>query len=172
MDGFHLNKIATAVLFASFLILVISNIVDLIYNPHNHKDNVKGYEITILPKDEATQKLPEKTIDIKSLMINASAEKGKNISKKCIACHTFEKGGKNMVGPNLWHIIGNNKAHLSNFNYSKALLNKGGIWSEEDLFMFLTKPQAYIKGTRMSFAGISNPKDIADLLAYLKSLEE
>ncbi|QXK91735.1 cytochrome c family protein [Neoehrlichia mikurensis] len=171
MDGFNLNKIATAILFSSFLILVISNIVDLIYNPKNHKDDVKGYEVTTLSKNNTKQESPEKTIDIKTLIKNANAAKGKDISKKCVACHTFEKEGKNKVGPNLWHIIGNNKGHLKDFNYSKALLSKGGIWTEEELFTFLTKPQAYIKGTRMSFAGISNPQDIADLLAYFKSLE-
>nr|CAH7762756.1 unnamed protein product [Callosobruchus chinensis] len=106
-------------------------------------------------------------------MQNASFEKGKSAAKKCIACHSFEKGGMNKVGPNLWNVVGNKKAHLgSSFNYSKALLEKGGKWEYEELFAFLKNPKAYIKGTRMAFAGISNPQEIADLVSYLRSMSD
>lgn len=106
-------------------------------------------------------------------MQNASFEKGKSAAKKCIACHSFEKGGMNKVGPNLWNIVGNKKAHLGNsFNYSKAVLERGGKWGYEELFAFLKNPKAYIKGTRMAFAGISNPQEIADLVSYLHQLSD
>ena len=173
MDGFHLNKIFTAILFASFLVLLISNVVDLLYDPNPHEEEVKGYQINIAEQvSTQVQATAEQQIDIAALIAQANITKGKEITKKCISCHTFEKGGANKVGPNLWHIVGNKKAHLGNaFNYSQAMLNKGGTWEYDDLFQFLTKPQAYVKGTRMAFAGISKPQDIADLIAYIKSLE-
>ena len=172
MDGFHLNKIFTAILFSSFIILFISNVVDLLYNPNPHTEQVRGYQINIEEQPaNTTINSTETQIDIETLIAQADITKGKEITKKCISCHTFEKGGANRVGPNLWNIIGNKKAHLGDkFNYSKAMLNKGGTWEHQDLFEFLTKPQAYIKGTRMAFAGISKPQDVADLIAYLKSL--
>ncbi|ABD44791.1 cytochrome c family protein [Ehrlichia chaffeensis str. Heartland] len=172
MDGFHLNKIFTAILFASFIVLFISNVVNLLYDPDPHAEQTKGYKINIEEHIPTEVNNTEEQIDIESLIAQANIAKGKDLTKKCISCHTFEKGGANRVGPNLWHIVGNKKAHLGDsFNYSKAMLSKGGTWEYQDLFQFLTKPQAYIKGTRMAFAGISKPQDVADLIAYLKSLE-
>lgn len=120
-----------------------------------------------------SKKIEQVALDIGALMQNASFEKGKSAAKKCIACHSFEKSGANKVGPNLWNVVGNKKAHLGNsFNYSKAVLEKGGKWGYEELFAFLKNPKAYIKGTRMAFAGISNPQEIADLVSYLRQLSD
>ncbi|CAI28149.1 Cytochrome c homolog [Ehrlichia ruminantium str. Gardel] len=174
MDGFQLNKIFTAILFACFIVLFVSNVTDLLYNPEPHAEPVRGYKVDVEQQGliEESAAVPDVQVDIQALVAQANITKGKEISKKCVSCHTFEKGGANKVGPNLWHIIGNKKAHLGDaFNYSKAMLNIGGTWEYHDLFQFLTKPQAYVKGTRMAFAGISKPQDIADLIAYMKSLE-
>ncbi len=164
----ELNKIAASILLSGLIIMIVSNVVDMLYSPEEYE-----IEHQTIVASEPQQKIEQVALDIGALMQNASFEKGKSAAKKCIACHSFEKGGMNKVGPNLWDVVGNKKAHLGNsFNYSKAVLEKGGKWGYEELFAFLKNPKAYIKGTRMAFAGISNPKEIADLVSYLRSMSD
>uniref|UniRef100_A0AAU7YNL7 Cytochrome c homolog n=1 Tax=Wolbachia endosymbiont of Oeneis ivallda TaxID=3171168 RepID=A0AAU7YNL7_9RICK len=166
----ELNKIAASILLSGLIIMIVSNVVDTLYNPEDYKIE---HQTIVAASNEPQQKIEQVALDIGELMKNASFEKGKSAAKKCIACHSFEKGGMNKVGPNLWNVVGNKKAHLgSSFNYSKALLEKGGKWGYEELFTFLKNPKAYIKGTRMAFAGISNPQEIADLVSYLRSMSD
>ncbi|WP_425383945.1 c-type cytochrome [Wolbachia endosymbiont (group B) of Eupithecia inturbata] len=166
----ELNKIAASILLSGLIIIIVSNVVDMLYNPEDYKIE---HQTIVAASNEPQQKIEQVALDIGELMQNASFEKGKSAAKKCIACHSFEKGGMNKVGPNLWNVVGNKKAHLgSSFNYSKALLEKGGKWEYEELFAFLKNPKAYIKGTRMAFAGISNPQEIADLVSYLRSMSD
>ncbi|WP_338406312.1 MULTISPECIES: cytochrome c family protein [unclassified Wolbachia] len=167
----ELNKIAASILLSGLIIMIVSNIVDMLYSPEEYK--IEHQTIVAAGSSEPQQKIEQVALDIGVLMQNASFEKGKSAAKKCIACHSFEKGGMNKVGPNLWNVVGNKKAHLGNsFNYSKALLEKGEKWGYEELFAFLKNPKAYIKGTRMAFAGISNPQEIADLVSYLRQLSD
>ncbi|WP_254230024.1 c-type cytochrome [Wolbachia pipientis] len=166
----ELNKIAASILLSGLIIMIVSNVIDMLYNPEDYKIE---HQTIVAASNEPQQKIEQVALDIGELMQNASFEKGKSAAKKCIACHSFEKGGMNKVGPNLWNVVGNKKAHLgSSFNYSKALLEKGGKWEYEELFAFLKNPKAYIKGTRMAFAGISNPQEIADLVSYLRSMSD
>ncbi|OAM03189.1 c-type cytochrome [Wolbachia endosymbiont of Dactylopius coccus] len=167
----ELNKIAASILLSGLIIMIVSNVVDMLYSPEEYK--IEHQTIVTAGNNESQQKIEQVALDIGALMQNASFEKGKSAAKKCIACHSFEKGGMNKVGPNLWNVVGNKKAHLGNsFNYSKAVLERGGKWGYEELFAFLKNPKAYIKGTRMAFAGISNPQEIADLVSYLRSMSD
>ncbi|MBV2145449.1 MULTISPECIES: c-type cytochrome [Rickettsiales] len=167
----ELNKIAASILLSGLIIMIVSNVVDMLYSPEEYK--IEHQTIVAAGNNEFQQKIEQVALDIGALMQNASFEKGKSAAKKCIACHSFEKGGMNKVGPNLWNVVGNKKAHLGNsFNYSKAVLERGGKWGYEELFAFLKNPKAYIKGTRMAFAGISNPQEIADLVSYLRQLSD
>lgn len=164
----ELNKIAASILLSALIIMIVSNLVDMLYSPEEYK-----IEPQIIATNEPQQKIEQVALDIGALMQNANFDKGKSVAKKCIACHTFEKGGKNKVGPNLWNVVGNKKAHLGNsFNYSKAVLEKGGNWGYDELFAFLKNPKGFIKGTRMAFAGISNPQEVADLISYLRSMSD
>ncbi len=171
MNSFEINKIAAAILFSALIIVVISNLVDVLYNPVAPSDT-RSHTIEINNNSVANnQQTTDVILDIAALMENASMEKGKVVAKKCIACHSFEQNGPNKVGPNLWNIVGNKKAHLDgSFNYSKPMLEKGGNWGYEELFSFLKNPRSYIKGTRMAFAGISKPQEIADIVSYLHSM--
>lgn len=167
----ELNKIAASILLSALIIMIVSNVVDTIYNPEEHEFGHQAVVTTNI--NESQQKIEQVALDIETLMQNANFEKGKSVAKKCIACHSFEKGGSNKVGPNLWNIVGNKKAHLGNsFNYSKAVLEAGGNWGYEELFAFLKNPKAYIKGTRMAFAGISKPQEVADLISYLRTMSD
>ncbi len=167
----ELNKVAASILLSGLMIMIVSNVVDMLYSPEEYK--IEHQTIVAAGDSEPQQKIEQVALDIRVLMQNASFEKGKLAAKKCVACHSFEKDGLNKVGPNLWNVVGNKKAHLGNlFNYSKAMLEKGGRWGYEELFVFLKNPKAYIKGTRMAFAGISNPQEIADLVSYLRRLSD
>lgn len=104
----------------------------------------------------------------------ADPVKGQQIAAKCKACHTFENGGPNRTGPNMWGIVGNHVAHKDDFAYSSALMGKKaeiGTWDEKHLFAFIEAPRDYIPGTKMQFNGVKNPAERADLIAWLKTLK-
>jgi cytochrome c len=108
---------------------------------------------------------------ITPLLANANPQNGEAIAKRlCAVCHTFNEGGRNGVGPNLYDVVGKPHGHLASFNYSAALKGKQGPWTYEELSKWLAKPMQYAPGTRMAFAGISDPQQRADVIAYLRSL--
>ena len=119
--------------------------------------------------DEASNKEPE-IEQIESYLAEANLKRGKKLFKKCKACHTIKSGGKNKTGPNLFAIVGAEKAR-STFAYSDGMRSKGGVWTVQHLSEFLTKPKAFIVGTKMSFAGFKNVEDRADIIAYLQTFE-
>lgn len=103
-------------------------------------------------------------------LARADAQRGEKVVMKCLSCHTVEAGGMNGIGPNLFGVVGRKKADVRDFAYSEALSAKTGPWSLDDLDQWLTSPAAYAPGTKMSFAGLSDPEERADLLAYLQTL--
>jgi cytochrome c len=103
------------------------------------------------------------------LLAKAKPEEGANIAKQCAACHTFDKGGPNRVGPNLWGVVGDERGKgRGGFNFSAAMKSKGGEWTFDELNKFLANPRGYIPGTNMTFAGISRDSQRADLIAFLR----
>jgi len=170
MDGLELNKIAASVLVAGIVIMLISNIADILYKPE--KQFKRGYEVEV---SEDVSHGPEKkeaaVLDVALVMSKADAARGQADIKKCLICHTFTSGGPNKVGPNLWGIVGAKKAHKDDFSYSKTLATKGGSWSKEDLLHFIISPRNFLPGTKMAFAGYKEAQDAADVVAYLSTLK-
>ena len=101
-----------------------------------------------------------------------SVQNGQKVFGKCAACHSIEPGGPNKVGPNLAGVVGRPKASHAGFNYSDAMKTKGGDWTYADLVSFLYKPKGFVPGTKMIFNGVADPVELADLVAYLRTLSD
>ena len=173
MNSFELNKIMGAVLGACLVLLALNLAASAIFSPE--KPAKPGFAIAVQEDHgggaKDAKKEPEKPIGV--LLASASVEKGQAAVKACQACHTFEKGGPNRVGPNLYDIIGHERGTgRGGFNFSAAMKAKGGQWTYDELNKFLANPRGYIPGTNMSFAGISRDTQRADVIAYLRSLSD
>jgi cytochrome c len=167
MSGLELNKIAAAILLASLIAMVVGVVSNILYKPKLEIAQ-RGYQIEVSEESVGIAGQPEAPLNIEELMANANADAGAKTIKKCVACHTMDQGGSNKVGPNLWKIVNAQKGKHSGFPYSKAMVAAGGTWDNDSLFHFLNRPSKFLPGTKMSFAGISKPEDIADVIAYLK----
>ena len=172
MDSFELNKILGAVLGTCLGVLSINIAAGAIFAPG--KPAKPGYEIAVPEQapSGAAKPAEDKQEPIEQLLAKAEVGRGENAAKKCAACHTFTKGGRPLVGPNLWGVVGRPKASEAGFNYSAALKAKGGNWTIDDLNQFITNPRGYVPGTNMTFAGIPRGSERADVIAYLNTLSD
>ena len=171
MNSFELNKVLGAILATCLITLALNIGAGAIFAPE--KPAKPGFNIAVKEHGEekgGAPKEPEQPIEV--LLAKASVEKGQATAKQCQACHTFEKGGPNRVGPNLWGIVGRPKASEAGFNYSGPMKAKGGNWTFDELNKFLHSPRGYIPGTAMSFAGLSRDTQRADVIDYLRTLAD
>ena len=106
-------------------------------------------------------------IDIAALMAMGDIAAGEKVFKKCAACHSIIKGGKNNIGPALWNVVGRKTGAVTDYKYSKALASFNKEWTFEELNGYLIKPAKWIKGTKMAFAGLRKEKDRASVIKYL-----
>jgi cytochrome c len=173
MDGFELNKIAGAVLSAMLVMAGGKVLLDIALSDHGHAK--PGWN---LPVTEAKTAAPGaaapafNVAEVLGTLPKANADAGADVFKKCLACHTPNKGDRNLVGPNLWGIVGRKVASVSGFAYSDAMKSHGGEWSWEQLAKYLHKPAEAIPGNKMIFQGVGDNADLADLLVYLRKLSD
>lgn len=169
MMSLEFNKAAAAVLCAGLIAMTSGQIAKIFYHT-NENDPARGYQVEVASVETTTQaSTPEEVIDIAALLADADANAGKTTAKRCVTCHSFDKGGRHKVGPNLYDVVNAPKASKDGFSYSSALKKHGGNWDHDALYQFLKKPKKYVPGTKMAFAGLKKPKQIADLIAYLES---
>jgi cytochrome c len=169
MNNMKFNMIFAALLCAGIIAMLSGFAAKSLSRPaHLEEDAVKVEATEVAAGGAAKVAMPE---PILGLIAAADAERGKAVAKACAACHNFEQGGPNGVGPNLYDIIGRKKESHAGFAYSGTLKNQGGdTWTYLELNKFIWKPKAYDPGTKMSFIGLKKPEDRTALMAYLRTL--
>jgi cytochrome c len=172
MDSFEFNKIAGAVLGTGLCLVALNITAEAIFAPQHPAK--PGFEIEVKPQAAATAPgapaAPQEPIE--KLLASATVERGESAAKACAACHNFQKGGPNGIGPNLFGVVGRPRASAPGFDYSDAMKAKGGDWTIEDLNKFLTSPKEFVPGTKMTFPGFARGSQRADVIAYLNSLSD
>ena len=168
MDSFELNKIVAAILLVALLVIGISKLSTVIF--HVKKPETPGYSVEVEQVSSTPTSLTkqvEEKIDISALMAMGDITSGEKIFKKCAACHSIIKDGKNNIGPALYNVVGRKVGEISDYKYSKALAAYDKNWNFEELNGFLLKPSKWIKGTKMAYAGLRKEKDRASVIKYL-----
>ena len=168
MDSFELNKIIAAVLMVALIVIGIGKLSDVIF--HVEKPKTPGYAVDVeqaVITSVASSETTEEKIDIAALMALGELAVGEKVFKKCAACHSIVKGGKNNIGPALYNVVGRQTGVVNDYKYSKALSGYGKQWTYEELNGYLIKPAKWIKGTKMAFAGLRKEKDRASVILYL-----
>ena len=168
MDSFEINKIVAAVLMVALLVIGIGKLSNVIF--HVEKPKTPGYAVEveqIITVSSSTEKAVEEKVDIASLMAMGDIALGEKVFKKCAACHSIIKGGKNNIGPALYNVVGRKTGAVTDYKYSKALASFEKEWTFEELNGYLIKPAKWIKGTKMAFAGLRKEKDRASVIKYL-----
>ena len=168
MDSFEINKIVAAILMVALLIIGLSEVSEVVF--HVEKPKTPGYAIEV--EEVATMVSTSsdatiKEVDITALMAMGDVASGEKIFKKCAACHSIVKGGKNKIGPALYNVVGRQVGGVSDYKYSKALATYDKMWTFKELNGFLIKPAKWIKGTKMAYAGLRKEKDRASIIKYL-----
>ena len=167
MDSFEINKIVTAVLVVFLVVFGIGKISDIVF--HVEKPNTSAYKVEFAEADKTKASSSVQSVDIAALLALGSVEHGQKVFKKCSACHSIKKGGRNNIGPALYSVLGRNMGALEDYKYSKALIEFGKDWTFEEMNNFLIKPTSYIKGTKMAFAGLKKEKDRASVILYMNA---
>jgi len=165
-----MNKIIVSIGLAVILVWGINKITDAIFyieKPEKSAYQVANLTTTVSTTAEKTSSENSEPENIMALFASTSAADGAKIFKKCIACHSIARGGSNKIGPALWGVLGRQAGSISDYKYSKAMAVHGKAWSFEEMNGFLTKPKNWIKGTKMSFAGLKNAKDRAAVILYM-----
>ena len=165
-----MNKIVVSIVLVVILVVGINKIADSIF--YIEKPEKSAYQVTnvtVASNSGASEANTEnfESQNIIALFTSVSADEGKKVFKKCAACHSITKGGSNKIGPALWGVLGRQAGSISDYKYSKAILAHGKPWSFEEMNGFLIKPKGWIKGTKMSFAGLKNAKDRAAVILYM-----
>lgn len=169
MNGMEINKLIGAVVVAGIVFFVTGLIGDNVIRATVPARTAIAIATGAAP---AVATAPQADPPIETLLAQADAKRGEADTQKlgCIACHTFNQGAPAGIGPNLYGVVGGPHAHMAGYAYSDALKARQGPWTYGELYQWLKKPAAYAPGTKMTFAGIDDPKQRADVIAYLRSL--
>ncbi|MDC0903686.1 cytochrome c family protein [Pelagibacteraceae bacterium] len=172
MDSFEINKIIAAVLLTALIVIGIGKFTDILFHIEKPKESaykVEGLETSVAKTSSSSEIKEVEKVNIGQLLALGDLVHGEKVFKKCSACHMIASGGKNMIGPNLWSVIGRTAGSVTDYKYSKAMVAYGKEWTFEEMNSYLIKPQAYVKGTKMAFAGLRKEKDRASVILFMNS---
>ena len=162
--GFEINKLVAAILVTVLIVFGISKISDIIFKVN--ETGIVAYKVEE-PARSSSEAKAESSLEISSFLSLGDVTHGAKVYKKCAACHSIKKDGKNKIGPKLYNVVGKATGATSDYKYSKALISYSKTWTFEELNGFLIKPAKWIKGNKMGFAGLKNDKDRASVILYL-----
>ena len=165
-----MNKIFVSIFLAVILVLGINKITDVIFyveKPEKSAYQIASVNTAASTETNETSSKQTGSEDIMALFASTSAADGTKVFKKCAACHSIAQGGGNKIGPALWGVLGRQAGSVSDYKYSKAMTAHEKAWSFEEMNGFLTKPKDWVKGTKMSFAGLKKAKDRAAVILYM-----
>lgn len=171
MDGFEWNKVMMAFLLALFVMKSADVVSRLLVHPKQLEKNVYIVE-GVVPSGSKDAGPVGGFESVEPLLAKADVANGQKVAQKCLQCHTFEKGGADKTGPNLWNVSYRGQAKHDGYAYSSAMKKMSGQWDVKNLDEYLYKPAGNVPGTKMSFPGLKNTKERADLIAYLKQLKD
>lgn len=172
MNSFELNKILGAILGTLLFVMGVGFLAEAIYAPTAHGP---GFELPLPEGAEGEGVVAEEEpqVSLGTLLASANVDQGKAVTSKCQACHSFVEGAGNRSGPELYNVVGRQIASFPDFSYSDDLEAHGAAgeaWTYENLAAFLESPKGFAPKTKMTFAGVKNPQELANLLAYLATL--
>ena len=156
----------------ALIVIGIGKFTDILFHVNKPKESaykIEGLEPTVVSASSNSEKKVEEKIDVNQLLALGDLAHGEKVFKKCSACHMIAADGKNMIGPNLWSVIGRTAGSISDYKYSKAMVAYGKEWTFEEMNSYLIKPQSYVKGTKMAFAGLRKEKDRASVILFMNS---
>lgn len=166
------NTVAGCVLASALFAMVVGKVSNAVVDPH-HLEKPAIAVADEAPAETAAAPAQAELSPIGPKLAAANVEHGKALfQQQCFTCHTIDKGGANKVGPNQWDLLGRKKASEPGFSYSSAMQKMEGAWTYEDVNHMIFKPQAFVKGTKMAFAGMPKEQDRADLIAYLRTMND
>ncbi|MGF1462557.1 MAG: c-type cytochrome [Maricaulaceae bacterium] len=178
MDNFEFSKLGGAVLAVGLFTFIVNEFSHSLF--HSETLEEPAYKVAGLDYDSLggsassasaePEAEPEPELDFATLLLQADVDAGERISGRCAACHSFNEGGANRVGPNLWNIVNRPSGSKEGFNYSNALAGFNQPWTYERLNGFLAGPANYIEGTSMAYAGLREAEDRANLIGWLRTL--
>ncbi len=162
-----MNKIIASIILTVILVLGINKITDIIFDVE--KPEKSAYQVANVSTvtETTSASLNTGSGDIMALLASANVADGEKIFKKCAACHSIAKDGGNKIGPALWGVLGRKAGSVADYKYSKTMTDYGKPWSFEEMNGFLTKPKAWLKGTKMSFVGLKKETDRAAVILYM-----
>jgi cytochrome c len=167
------NTVAGCVLASALFAMVVGKVSNAVVHAHKLEKPALAVTDEASTETAAAPAASEELPPIGPKLASANVEAGKALfQRQCATCHTTDKGGPNKVGPNQWDIVGRKKASHEGFSYSSALQAKGGEWTYDDINHMIFKPQAFVRGTKMAFAGLPKEQERADIIAYLRTMND
>ncbi|WBQ08794.1 cytochrome c family protein [Hyphomonadaceae bacterium ML37] len=172
MGDLFFNKVAGVILAVALFMMALGELSNIVFGGGDNAELAYPIDLSALQTSAPAAEEPSGPVDFGVLLASADLSAGERVARRCAACHTFNEGGANGTGPNLWGVMGRGVAEVAGFNYSGAMTEYGSggtRWLFENMYEYLENPRGYVPGTSMSFAGLRSQDDRINVIAYMRS---